>query len=168
MVCDTCGTSFTTPRWSEGRTRYCSRACKNQGAYNSVDLQCQTCGSTYTVHAHRVSISRFCSQKCRVLNQGETGLEREVREALTALGLSFSTQHAIGRYFLDFYLPDHQLAVEADGEFWHDAERDAKRDAFVLTQGIRTVRITYSELHKAADKTALVAARLEPYLTFAK
>ncbi len=40
MICDTCGTSFTTPRWSEGRTRYCSRACKDQGAYNSVELQC--------------------------------------------------------------------------------------------------------------------------------
>lgn len=168
MICDACGKTFTTPRWSEGRTRYCSRACKDQAMYNSVELQCQTCGSTYTVQAHRITVSRFCSQKCRVLNQGETSLEREVRESLTALGLLFVTQHEIGRYFLDFYLPDHQLAVEADGEFWHDAEHDAKRDAFVLTHGIRTVRITYLELHKAVDKTALVAARLEPYLTSGK
>ncbi|MCE3290154.1 MAG: hypothetical protein K0R83_2166, partial [Caulobacter sp.] len=48
---------------------------------------------------------------------------------------------------LDFYCHQARLAVEIDGASHSDdgrAERDQRRDAWVLEQGIRTLRIPAS------------------------
>ena len=57
-------------------------------------------------------------------------------------GLKFRRQHPIAPYVLDFYCAGVRLAVEIDGDS-HDgrAAQDARRDAFLLEQGIRTLRI---------------------------
>ncbi len=57
-------------------------------------------------------------------------------------GLKFRRQHPIAPYVLDFYCAGTRLAVEIDGES-HErrAAQDARRDAFLLEQGIRTLRI---------------------------
>jgi ATP-dependent DNA helicase RecQ len=57
-------------------------------------------------------------------------------------GLKFRRQHPIAPYVLDFYCAGARLAVEIDGES-HErrAAQDARRDAFLLEQGIRTLRI---------------------------
>jgi ATP-dependent DNA helicase RecQ len=57
-------------------------------------------------------------------------------------GLKFRRQHPISPYVLDFYCAGARLAVEIDGDS-HDgrAAQDARRDAFLLEQGIRTLRI---------------------------
>ena len=64
-------------------------------------------------------------------------------------GLKFRRQHPIGRYVLDFYCPDARLAVELDGE-QHGEDvgqaRDAEREAFLLKNGIRTVRFWNHEV----------------------
>jgi hypothetical protein len=47
---------------------------------------------------------------------------------------------------LDQYWPEHHVALELDGRPYHlvvqDIERDRRKDAFLLTQGIRPLRIT--------------------------
>lgn len=65
-------------------------------------------------------------------------------------------------YFLDFYLPDASIAIEADGVYWHQTKKskDEKRDAFLLSQGITVIRITDKELEAVTDATALVRERL--------
>jgi ATP-dependent DNA helicase RecQ len=57
-------------------------------------------------------------------------------------GLKFRRQHPIAPYVLDFYCAGARLAVEIDGES-HEGRgaQDARRDAFLLDQGIRTLRI---------------------------
>ncbi len=56
---------------------------------------------------------------------------------------AFRRQHAVGPYILDFYCAKVTLAVEIDGEV-HDhegrAEHDARRDAWLRTQGIDVLR----------------------------
>lgn len=47
--------------------------------------------------------------------------------------------------FVDFYIPDKNLFVEIDGEYWHkySSEADSKKDEFALKEyGIKTVRIS--------------------------
>jgi len=58
-------------------------------------------------------------------------------------GLHFRKQHPVGPYVLDFYCSSARLAVEVDGE-WHDYRlaTDARRDAWLEGQGIRTLRIS--------------------------
>jgi very-short-patch-repair endonuclease len=54
-------------------------------------------------------------------------------------------------YWLEFYIPDLMLGVEADGEIWHtffdSKERDRKRDALITKKyGIKIVRLTPFEV----------------------
>ena len=59
-------------------------------------------------------------------------------------GLHFRRQHPIGPYVLDFYCAAAELAVEVDGRS-HDVDSgpaaDARRDAWLADQGIRTLRL---------------------------
>ena len=57
------------------------------------------------------------------------------------LGLKFRRQHAVGRYILDFYCDELQLAVELDGGQHQDhANYDAERTERLEKQGIRVLR----------------------------
>ena len=56
------------------------------------------------------------------------------------LGFHFRRQFPLGKYILDFYCPEAKLCVEMDSDL-HDEEHDKKRDAFLRTQGIFTIRI---------------------------
>jgi very-short-patch-repair endonuclease len=66
-------------------------------------------------------------------------------------GLKFRRQFPIGRYIADFVCLRHRLIVEADGPF-HDAERDAERDAWLTSQGFRILRFTNDEIERGPDK----------------
>ena len=59
-------------------------------------------------------------------------------------GLRFRNHHPISRLTVDFYCPSARLAVEIDGEAHTAAnqpERDALRDAFLASRGIRVLRV---------------------------
>ena len=86
---------------------------------------------------------------------------RELRRAMSLLegalwqvlrtrpgGLKFRRQHPMGPFVLDFYCPAAKLAIEVDGaahDMGNNPERDARRDAWLKEQGLRTLRV------KAAD-----------------
>ncbi|NJS14246.1 MAG: DUF559 domain-containing protein [Sphingopyxis sp.] len=64
-------------------------------------------------------------------------------------GYQFRKQHPVGSYVLDFACIRARLAIEVDGEAHNRGdrpERDAARDAFVLTQGFITIRIPVAEV----------------------
>lgn len=42
-------------------------------------------------------------------------------------GVEIVKQHAVGRYRIDFYMPEHNLAIEYDEEY-HKSQQDADRD----------------------------------------
>ena len=74
------------------------------------------------------------------------------------LGLHFRRQHALGPYILDFYCATARLCVEVDGPVHDDrGERDERRDAWLLEQGVRTLRVTVEELEA---RPAVVIARI--------
>jgi very-short-patch-repair endonuclease len=69
----------------------------------------------------------------------------------------FRRQHPFGPYILDFYCAAAKLAIEIDGQSHHfgDApERDARRDAFLVAQGIRVIRYAASEVKRDPDGIA--------------
>ena len=64
-------------------------------------------------------------------------------------------QHAVGWCRLDFFIcpyrfrPEIGFAIECDGEPWHDAKRDLRRDAWLNSQGICAVyRFSGREIEK--------------------
>lgn len=62
-------------------------------------------------------------------------------------GLRFRSQHPVGPFVLDFYCPEHRLAVEVDGGV-HDArhEQDDDRTAHLESYGYRVLRFRNEEV----------------------
>jgi len=54
--------------------------------------------------------------------------------------------------FVDFYLPELNLVVEVDGDYWHNLERQKKRDEYrnnkLKELGYKVIRIWGSEILK--------------------
>ena len=58
-------------------------------------------------------------------------------------GFKFRRQHSIGKYIVDFYCPELQLALELDGQRHADLINialDADRDEWLENQGITVIR----------------------------
>ena len=65
--------------------------------------------------------------------------------------LRFRRQYSVGPYALDFYCPEAKLAVEVDGNihFGDGAEeRDAERQLYVESFGIRFMRCTNEDVYE--------------------
>lgn len=74
----------------------------------------------------------------------KTQCEKAVEEWLIARGVAYRSQHPIGVAFVDFYLPDSDTIIEADGAYWHqDQQRDIERDRRLL-QHAPNVRIVHT------------------------
>ena len=69
----------------------------------------------------------------------------------------FRRQHPIGPYILDFFCFRARLAIEIDGQS-HDMgdrpRRDLERDAYLVREGIRTMRYQASEVMADPDGVA--------------
>ena len=66
-------------------------------------------------------------------------------------GLKLRRQYSVGPYVIDYYCPAARLAVEVDGDshFGKEAERrDARRQAYVESFGIRFVRCTNLDVYE--------------------
>lgn len=86
----------------------------------------------------------------------ETSIERIMRIALESEDIDFEIQYHIKRYFVDFAILACRLAIEVDGEYWHDVEKDAQRDYVLNLLGWRVIRFSESrvkqEIHQCISE----------------
>jgi very-short-patch-repair endonuclease len=87
-----------------------------------------------------------------------SSIEIAIRNEFVKLGVNFEHQKTIGRYRVDFFLPEINLIVECDGRYWHSRpgtpERDASRDSYYKELGFETIRLTEDEINKNARVAA--------------
>ena len=72
-------------------------------------------------------------------------------------GPVFRRQHPLGRYILDFYCPAAKLVIEIDGighSHGDQPERDERRDAWLIGQGLQVLRIAAVDVFRDADEVA--------------
>ncbi|HEX7757997.1 MAG TPA: endonuclease domain-containing protein [Caulobacteraceae bacterium] len=72
-------------------------------------------------------------------------------------GLKFRRQHPMGRYVLDFYCAEAKVAVEIDGESHLQGDqprRDEIRDKWLVSEGVRVLRIPAAEVLRDVNETA--------------
>lgn len=101
--------------------------------------------------------------------------EREIAEILTKIGIDFvwHDKTIIAPKELDFYFPDLSLALEYNGEHWHDREkweldlrdgteksREAVKTRLCRALGIELVHIWESDWLACDDKQELLRASL--------
>ena len=77
--------------------------------------------------------------------------------------LRFRKQHAIGPYVADFYCPAAKVVIEVDGAAHeHRHERDVARDAFMVSLGLKVVRIPAPDVLADPEAVAAMLADLGP------
>lgn len=65
-------------------------------------------------------------------------------------GTRFIRQCSVGKYNVDFYCPELKLAIELDAESYNESSKyDTERERFLLSKGIRILRLKNEELKKA-------------------
>jgi len=109
------------------------------------------------------------AERARELRKKQTRAEELLWQLLRnrqLCGAKFRRQHQFGDYLCDFYCDDAKLVVECDGDP-HDApahtEHDAKRDAYLSSQGLKVLRFknerVLNDLEKVLEE---IATHLHP------
>lgn len=147
-VCSWCGRGYRT----QGHT-YCSVKCRNE---------CWATEGNPNLGSRRTPEQRKTMSEARkalyaanpelhpnriVAGRGKmTGPERTIAKWLNSRGVRYEAQKYVAGFWVDFYLPDHDMILEADGAFWHqDQNRDIRRDV-VIRAALPEVTIVHIHL----------------------
>lgn len=137
--CIVCGKEFKVKKYRAETAKTCSRKCADiHQERNKLTLKCKQCGKEFTVAPSRRQYeNHFCSLKCLgaynrdsgralqiTLNNlahlaRETSIEKAIREWLETHQIIHQPQFIIGKYCVDFYLPDYNVIIEAYGDYFH-------------------------------------------------
>ena len=134
ITCLYCGKQFRSGGKVNIHRIYCSRECYVKDATRK-----NLFGHTFSIEARKKmsksAEKRFLlnpeSHPNRIMcKRGhQTEYETKVEEWLKDRGLKYEKQRRIGRYFVDFFIPETETIYEADGAYWHkNQEKDIKRD----------------------------------------
>jgi len=94
---------------------------------------------------------------CRKLRKYQTDVERKLWSVLRnrqLSGVKFRRQFPVGRYILDFYSPEYNLGIEADGgQHYEDKgkSKDALRTRELTKHGVKIVRFSDSDILNNID-----------------
>ena len=69
--------------------------------------------------------------------------EQVAYDWLSKNNVEFEHQKKVGSYYPDFVIGN--MIVEIDGQYWHNEEKDKKRDSFLQQNGYTVVRISTKE-----------------------
>ena len=97
---------------------------------------------------HRVDRDEYAKQLRQRLTESESILWFHLR-GRRCCGEKFRRQHPIGPFIVDFYCAARQLVIECDGcdhRTKEGKEYDARRDAWLESQGIRVLRFTNTQI----------------------
>jgi very-short-patch-repair endonuclease len=96
------------------------------------------------------------------LRQNTTDAERRLWAALRdrrLQGYKFRRQRPIGPFIVDFACTKHHLVIEADGGQHDESKSDARRTAWLESQGWRVIRFWNNDI--LANTEGLVSTILE-------
>ena len=81
-------------------------------------------------------------------NRGGSFAERKLAFAMSELGIQFEKQTPALKYFIDFTIPEHNIAIEVDGVYWHKnrEKQDQERQTELEAQGWEFIRFTDEEI----------------------
>lgn len=77
----------------------------------------------------------------KYFENNKSSIELKVENQLIKYKIKYFSQKPInnGSFIIDFYLPEYQLVIECNGDYWHSRperkERDRKLEEYVLSKG---------------------------------
>ena len=96
------------------------------------------------------------TKRAQFLRKNMTPEERHLwYDCLKHCDCVFYRQRVIGNYIVDFYCAKISLAIEIDGSQHYDEKGrlyDAKRTAYLKSQGVRVIRFTNGQIHNQFEE----------------
>ena len=78
-----------------------------------------------------------------------TPQEKTIEKILDEFGLRYDTQYFFMQYIVDFWIPEINMIIEADGVYGHLQKRDVKRDMelmqLAMVKGVLHIKETTYE-----------------------
>jgi len=136
--------------------KFCSKKCRDDFMRDYVSLICVGCKNTFRLPRSDVNRGRgsFCTWKCFKKYEGETSIEKMIRQCLERFHIEFEQEVKIGKYRADFLIPKLKLVIECDGEYWHSREysekRDKGKDQYLKSKGYKVFRFPEEKIRKSA------------------
>ena len=114
--------------------------------------------SSFTVEERRErNKEKIKAMHAAIGTDGPSSIEIAIQRALNQLGIKHEVHKIIGHLTVDIYIPELNLIVECDGNYWHNLpgqkHKDMKRDYWLRSQGFRVVRIWEKEINQSALTT---------------
>lgn len=140
-----------------GRGRYCSNRCKWG---QSIEYKCVRCNKLAKIRPSHFGVrggGTYCSRMCKFLTSSNTYIEKKIRGVLDELMIKYNEQFEIrisGKRFImfDFAIIDKKVAIECDGEYWHNSDRgkiyDARKNKWCLDNGWKLLRLAERDIEK--------------------
>ncbi len=80
--------------------------------------KCLNCSKEFKVH--RGSKEFYCSRECYLSHEEKfTTIEQKVAKTLQKHGIQYIRQYNVAGLYYDFYIPEANLLIECDGDYWH-------------------------------------------------
>ncbi len=140
---------------------YCSRDCVAiaRNYQPAVTIKCQNCHTLFQVGAAHKD-SRYCTRRCALQGSPkfQSRPEQLLGEALELAEVELISQYKVERYHIDHAVPNIKLAIEADGDYWHDysefpwrEEIDQHRDGRLQELGWTILHFSESSINSNLD-----------------
>lgn len=183
--CPTCGNDFATElkriarARREGRDLVCSLKCRpKRPSVERIAVNCKHCDREMHVMPGALAQGRgkHCSKKCAALARPICGKPSKIADAaidefLRGAPLLCELEKRLGRWSVDLALPLHNIAVELDGEYWHNlpamVEKDHRKDEWLNANGWNVIRIVMAKDDTPQSIARRIAEELDLCLTVA-
>lgn len=173
--------------WNYGLTKHndirlkkCSEKQKGKIPYNKLPdkkIKCKYCGKRIIVsfNSNKKFCSKSCGAKCRFLNDSylkkkieemHNGKRERITKWTKKLGIylkeekiSFEYEYKIGKFWADIYIPNYNMLIECDGEYWHNypngTEKDFRKIEFYKKAGFNVLNLWNSVINKLSKNEFL-------------
>lgn len=119
VSCETCKRISSIRFDSLLRNSYISRKDGRDSLY-----QCFSCSLSRPEVVEAQAIARSLQRKQGV----RSGIEIITAQILDSLDLEYISEYRLGPYLFDFYIPNHNVLIEVQGEYWHNIHKNIKND----------------------------------------
>jgi len=141
---------------------------KRKEKKKEINNRCLDCGKLIKPGSDRC---RHCDRM--VHGDGRTyntSIELKIKAELERLSIKFIQQYQYNpnnaNHSADFYLPDYNIIVECDGNFWHNLPgrkiRDAKKNEYYKEHGFTLYRFWEHEINKSAADCISRISEIDP------
>ena len=152
--CKTCGIKFENR--SNGRPTYCNKCLDRKAIGRQVGKSNIGRKESDVNKKKRLTILRAVFSK-----KEPTSIEKIVYDELKARGILFEKQKLVGgRFIVDAYIPELNLVIECDGNYWHSREdnqkKDKRKNLFLKEHGFDLLRLTETEIKSGEFRERMV------------